>query len=185
MVDSNLSGQADPSWGQWNQTLKAVWTHLERHSDEQRRQTDRAPRNNPTIAQSLRNLVVSLDALHASCIIPHAACPHPAKSDHQVQDRQLHPSFLATGFQLPLPTRLWLLYTLAAASFLTTLHLPYIGEEAVYTITSMEMWTQRDFLVPTLFGSLYGRPPLYNWLIIPLANLFGWDHVLVAARLPS
>ena len=80
-------------------------------------------------------------------------------------------------------TRLWVLYAIAAASFLSTLRLPYIGEEGVYTITSLEMWARRDFLVPTLYGSVYGRPPLYNWLIIPFANLFGWDHMLVAARL--
>jgi 4-amino-4-deoxy-L-arabinose transferase-like glycosyltransferase len=100
-----------------------------------------------------------------------------------VQDEKPVLSFVTTSFRLDSTARLWLLYALAAASFLTTLHLPYIGEEAVYTISSMEMWTERDFLVPTLFGSLYGRPPLYNWLIIPVANLFGWDHVLVAARL--
>jgi 4-amino-4-deoxy-L-arabinose transferase-like glycosyltransferase len=71
----------------------------------------------------------------------------------------------------------------AAASFLTTLELPYVGEEGVYTISSLEMWLSRDFLVSTLYGAVYGRPPLYNWVIIPVANLFGWDHVLAAARL--
>lgn len=80
-------------------------------------------------------------------------------------------------------TRLWLLYAAAAASFLTTLELPYVGEEGVYTISSLEMWLSRDFRVSTLYGVVYGRPPLYNWLIIPFANLFGWDHVLAAARL--
>jgi 4-amino-4-deoxy-L-arabinose transferase-like glycosyltransferase len=82
-----------------------------------------------------------------------------------------------------LATRLWLLYALAAASFLTTLGLPYIGEEGVYTISTLEMWVSRDFLVSALYGAAYGRPPLYNWLIIPVANLFGWNHVLAAARL--
>jgi len=79
--------------------------------------------------------------------------------------------------------RLWLLYALAAASFVTTLGLPYIGEEGVYTITSLEMSLNRDYLVSTLYGGAYGRPPLYNWLIIPVAHVFGWDHVLAAARL--
>src|ERR1700674_4184701 len=82
-----------------------------------------------------------------------------------------------------LSTRLWLLYAAAAASFLTTLDLPYVGEEGVYTISSLEMWLSRDFLIPTLYGGVYGRPPLYNWLIIPVANLFGWDDVLAAAHL--
>jgi 4-amino-4-deoxy-L-arabinose transferase-like glycosyltransferase len=78
---------------------------------------------------------------------------------------------------------LWWLYALAAASFLTTLGLPYVGEEGVYTITSLEMSLSHDYLVSTLYGSAYGRPPLYNWLIIPVAQMLGWDHVLAAARL--
>lgn len=90
---------------------------------------------------------------------------------------------MALAFRQDPATRFWLLYALAAASFLTTLGLPYIGEEGVYTITSLEMWANRDFLVSTLYGGVYGRPPLYNWLIIPLAQLFGWDHMLLAARL--
>jgi hypothetical protein len=85
-----------------------------------------------------------------------------------------NPAAYAPGFLGP---------RLSALSFLTTLHLPYIGEEGVYTVTSLEMWAKRDFLVPTLYGAAYGRPPLYNWLIIPVANLLGWDHMLAAARL--
>ena len=46
---------------------------------------------------------------------------------------------MALVFRQDLLTRLWLLYALAALSFLTTLHLPYVGEEGVYTITSLEM----------------------------------------------
>ncbi|MBA4381360.1 MAG: hypothetical protein C0406_02235 [Sideroxydans sp.] len=30
-----------------------------------------------------------------------------------------------------------------------------------------------------------GRPPLMNWVMIPIANLIGWEHVLVASRLVS
>lgn len=77
----------------------------------------------------------------------------------------------------------WWLYAAAAASLLTTLTLPYVGEEAVYTITSLEMWVRGEFFVNTLYGTNYGRPPLLNWLVIPLANLLGWEHVLVASRL--
>ena len=71
----------------------------------------------------------------------------------------------------------------AALSFVTTLWLPYMGEEAVYTITSLEMPVSHDFFVTTLYATNYGRPPLLNWLIIPLADLLGWDHVLLASRL--
>jgi hypothetical protein len=65
----------------------------------------------------------------------------------------------------------------------TTLGLPYIGEEAVYTITSLEMRLNHDYFVTTLYGTNYGRPPLLNWLIIPLAEMLGWDRMLLASRL--
>ncbi|HEV2007678.1 MAG TPA: phospholipid carrier-dependent glycosyltransferase [Burkholderiales bacterium] len=77
----------------------------------------------------------------------------------------------------------WWLYAMAALSFATTLTLPYIGEEAVYTITSLEMRLNHDFFVTTLYATNYGRPPLLNWLIIPLAEVLGWDRVLLASRL--
>ena len=77
----------------------------------------------------------------------------------------------------------WWLYAAAALSLYTTLGLPYIGEEAVYTITSLEMRLNHDYFVTTLYGTNYGRPPLLNWLIIPLAEMLGWDRMLLASRL--
>ncbi len=77
----------------------------------------------------------------------------------------------------------WWLYAAAALSLATTLTLPYIGEEAVYTITSLEMRLNHDFFVNTLYGNNYGRPPFLNWLIIPLAETLGWDRMLLASRL--
>jgi 4-amino-4-deoxy-L-arabinose transferase-like glycosyltransferase len=77
----------------------------------------------------------------------------------------------------------WWLYAAAALSLYTTLGLPYIGEEAVYTITSLEMRLNQDYFVTTLYGTNYGRPPLLNWLIIPLAEMLGWDRMLLASRL--
>ena len=78
---------------------------------------------------------------------------------------------------------LWWLYAAACASFLATLGVPYIGEEAVYTITSFEMRASGEYFVTTLYGTNYGRPPLVNWLVIALAELVGWDRVLVASRM--
>lgn len=75
----------------------------------------------------------------------------------------------------------WLL-TLAILSFFLTLFLPYIGEEAVYTISSYEMWYNHHYLCPTIYGLTYWRTPLFNWLIICFANLLGWKHMLVASR---
>jgi len=81
------------------------------------------------------------------------------------------------------PRQLWLLYSIASLTFVFSLWYPYVSEEGVYTITSIEMWSHHQWLLPTLFGSNYGRPPVFNWLIIPTANLFGWTQMLVAARL--
>lgn len=85
---------------------------------------------------------------------------------------------------IPNSTRTWWwLYAAAALSFATTLTLPYIGEEAVYTITSLEMRLNHDLFLTTLYGTNYPRPPLLNWLIIPLADRMGWVHVLLASRM--
>jgi 4-amino-4-deoxy-L-arabinose transferase-like glycosyltransferase len=77
----------------------------------------------------------------------------------------------------------WWLYAAAALSLYTTLTLPYIGEEAVYTITSLELRLNPDYFMTTLLGQNYGRPPLLNWFVIPLADALGWDRVLQASRL--
>ena len=74
---------------------------------------------------------------------------------------------------------------LAAASLFFTLLLPFVGEEAVYTISAYEMWFHHHYLINTLYGYFYGRPPLLNWLIIPLTKTLGWEHVLLASRLIS
>lgn len=79
---------------------------------------------------------------------------------------------------------LWLVL-LAALSFLPTLFFYLVGEEGIYTITSMEMWHQQNWLQQIMYGADNGRPPLVNWLIMPLANLIGWEHVTVAARMVS
>src|SRR5436190_17665087 len=78
---------------------------------------------------------------------------------------------------------LWAIVALSIISFLTTLGLPYQGEEAVYTLTSLEMWYQKQWFVPILCGSEYGRPPLFNWAIIPLATALGWNKMLIASRI--
>jgi 4-amino-4-deoxy-L-arabinose transferase-like glycosyltransferase len=77
---------------------------------------------------------------------------------------------------------LWALYAAAALSFATTLALPYIGEEGIYTIVAMEMKASGDYLVSTLYGTNQGQPPLFSWLIIALSRGLGWENVLVAAR---
>ncbi|MBS1196939.1 MAG: glycosyl transferase [Proteobacteria bacterium] len=78
----------------------------------------------------------------------------------------------------------WLLL-LGAISFIPTLFFYLVGEEGIYTITSMEMWLNQTWLKQTTYGLDNGRPPLVNWLIVPVAQLMGWAHVVVAARLTS
>lgn len=78
-----------------------------------------------------------------------------------------------------------LLLALAALSFIPTLFFYMVGEEGIYTISTLEMWHSREWFVQTLYGLDLFRPPLMNWLAIPLASLLGWQHVLIAIRLLS
>lgn len=77
----------------------------------------------------------------------------------------------------------WILFAFAAFSFLTTLPIQYVGEEAVYPLMSYEMFFHGKYLTPVMFGENYWRPPLYNLMIIPVARVIGWDYMLIAARL--
>ena len=75
-----------------------------------------------------------------------------------------------------------LLVLLAAVSYLPTLAFYYVGEEAIFPIVSLEMWHQRDWTQQSLFGLNPLHNPLFNWLIIPLAALTGWEYVLPVTR---
>jgi len=78
----------------------------------------------------------------------------------------------------------WLLI-LGALSFVPTLFFYLVGEEGTYIITSMEMWHQQNWMQQLMYGADNGRPPLVNWLTMPLSVLLGWSHVIVAVRLVS
>jgi len=75
-----------------------------------------------------------------------------------------------------------LLTLLAALSYLPALAFYYVGEEAIFPITSLEMWHRHDWIRQYLFGLNPQHNPLFNWLIIPFAALTGWEHVLQVAR---
>jgi 4-amino-4-deoxy-L-arabinose transferase-like glycosyltransferase len=84
---------------------------------------------------------------------------------------------------MPLPTpSVRVLLILAALSLLPMLNLHYIGEEAIFPISSMEMAQHGVWLKQYLYGGDVQHNPLFNWLIIPLSNLAGWTHVLQVAR---
>lgn len=78
-----------------------------------------------------------------------------------------------------------LLLILAALSFIPTLFFYMVGEEGIYSISTLEMWHNRNWMIQTLYGINLQRPPLMNWLTVPVAHLLGWAHVLVAIRLVS
>src|SRR6185436_938923 len=88
----------------------------------------------------------------------------------------------AQSFFQPGTRRLWWFYAIAAATFLPALRFHYVGEEAIYTISSLEMWHRHEWVQQLLYGSTLKRNPLYNWLIIPPASIVGWEHVLAVAR---
>jgi len=85
---------------------------------------------------------------------------------------------------LPLPAagRLWRLYAIAAATFLPAIAFYYVGEEAIFPISSLEMWYHGEWVEQRFYGASLKHNPLYNWLIIPLAWLAGWEYMLAVAR---
>lgn len=78
--------------------------------------------------------------------------------------------------------RYWLLFAVAALSFLPTLFFYYVGEEAIFPMVSQEMWERGSWLKQYLYGGDLQHNPLFNWLIMPFSALFGWEHVLTVAR---
>jgi 4-amino-4-deoxy-L-arabinose transferase-like glycosyltransferase len=74
------------------------------------------------------------------------------------------------------------LVLLVVLSYLPAIGFYYVGEEAIFPISALEMWHQRDWLRQHLFGFNLYHNPLFNWLIIPFAALAGWEHMLQVAR---
>lgn len=75
-----------------------------------------------------------------------------------------------------------MLYLVAAATFLPAIGFHYVGEEAIFPISSLEMWYHGEWVKQVFYGGNLRHNPLYNWLIIPLASAAGWEHVLGVAR---
>lgn len=79
--------------------------------------------------------------------------------------------------------RTFLLLWLAALSFLPTLNFYMVGEEGSYTIISLEMWDSKNWFIQTIYGQNLQRPPLINWLVMPIASVLGWTHIVLVTRL--
>ena len=71
-------------------------------------------------------------------------------------------------------TRISILALIALSYIIMFWSVQYAGEESVYTIMSYEMYVNKTWLTPTLYGEPYWRPPLFNWLIILLSMFMGW-----------
>ena len=76
----------------------------------------------------------------------------------------------------------WLLFAVAAATFVPALFFYYVGEEAIFPKSALEMWYYGEPVRRILFGVDLQHNPLFTWLIIPLSMLFGWDAMLPVTR---
>jgi len=76
----------------------------------------------------------------------------------------------------------WLLFAAAAVSYVPTLFFYYVGEEAIFPKSALEMWYYGEPVRRILFGVDLQHNPLFTWLIIPLSMLFGWDAMLPVTR---
>lgn len=76
----------------------------------------------------------------------------------------------------------WLLFAIAALSFLPTLFFHYVGEEGIFPMVSQEMWERGIWLKQYMYGVDMQHNPLFNWLIMIFSALIGWEHVLIVTR---
>lgn len=72
---------------------------------------------------------------------------------------------------------------IAALSLYVGLIFPPNGEEGLYPATTYEMLFKHDFWNVYFLGGYYGRPPLFNWLMILAGDVFGFSHMLLLARM--
>ena len=80
-------------------------------------------------------------------------------------------------------SKLWLWYAAAGAAFLPAVGFHYVGEEAIFPISSLEMWYRGEWMQQILVGANHQHNPLFNWIIIVLCQLVGWEWMLQVARL--
>lgn len=76
-------------------------------------------------------------------------------------------------------------WVIAGLSLYVGLFFPLRGEEGLYIASSFEALKQHHFLTIIFEGTHYGRPPLFNWLILGVGYIIGYKHMLVATRFIS
>ncbi|MBI2508682.1 MAG: hypothetical protein HYV99_01380, partial [Betaproteobacteria bacterium] len=69
-----------------------------------------------------------------------------------------------------------------AATLLPAIGFHYVGEEAIFPISSLEMWYHGEWVQQRFLGANLQHNPLFNWLIIALTGAAGWEHVLAVTR---
>ncbi|MGH8616142.1 MAG: ArnT family glycosyltransferase [Burkholderiales bacterium] len=74
------------------------------------------------------------------------------------------------------------LLALAAASFIPALFYYAVGEEAVTTISALEMAQNGQWFDRRLYGLPLQHETFSNWLVAAVASVIGWPQVLIAAR---
>lgn len=79
--------------------------------------------------------------------------------------------------------KFWVLYALGAAAFLPAVALRFVGEEPIFPLVSLEMWYYGEWARHLLFGANHQHNSLFNWIIIGLCQLTGWEHMREVARM--
>jgi 4-amino-4-deoxy-L-arabinose transferase-like glycosyltransferase len=78
--------------------------------------------------------------------------------------------------------KLWLWYAAAAVAFIPAIGFQYVGEEAIFPKASLEMWFRGVWVQQFLVGLNHQHNPLFNWIIIAICQLVGWEWMLQVAR---
>jgi 4-amino-4-deoxy-L-arabinose transferase-like glycosyltransferase len=78
--------------------------------------------------------------------------------------------------------KLWLWYVAAAAAFIPAIGFHYVGEEAIFPKASLEMWYRGEWVQQILVGLNHQHNPLFNWVIIAVCQIVGWEWMLEVAR---
>jgi hypothetical protein len=81
-----------------------------------------------------------------------------------------------------LTRKLWVLYALGALAFLPAVTFHYVGEEAIFPLVSLEMRYYGEWVRQLLYGQNLQHNPLFNWIIIGVCQLIGWEWMLEVAR---
>lgn len=78
-----------------------------------------------------------------------------------------------------------LTFIAAAAMFLPLPVMQYVAEESYYALGAYEIFVDKHWWHQSVFGMPWPKTPLYNWLIIAVSQVIGWQHLEIATRIVS